>query len=114
MHSCKIPVLAPPIFIESAHHMLKCDSMFYGGFEDNLTGGMPQNLQANFFCNLTETLVDLDLIDRHSTPSKDDILAGLSDSPHHGKKIFLAGSSILRDVAPSLINLTKTKGVYSF
>ena len=110
----KIPVPAPPIFIESANHMLKCDSLFYGGFEENWTDGMPQNIQAKFFCNLTETLVSMDLIDRHSTPSKDDIHAGLLDSPHHGKKIFLAGSSILRDAAPSLINITKNQGVEVF
>ena len=35
------------------------------------------------------------------------------DSPHHGKKIFLAGSFILRDVAPSLIKGDKGVEVFT-
>ncbi len=107
----RISVPAPPIFIESAQHMLKCDSMFYAGFEVDWTEGMPKSVQATFFCMLTETLVNMNILERQYSPSKDDILAGLSGSPHHGRKIFLAGSSILRDAAPTLINLSKDKGV---
>ena len=109
--AAKIPVPAPPIFIESAKHMLKCDPLFYGGFKDAWAEGIPHDIQLTFFCHLVETLCDADLFDAHLTPSKEDIVTGLSNSPLQGKKIFLAGSSILKAASQPLITLAKNKGV---
>jgi len=103
-----IQVNAPPFYVQEAGCTMYPTQEFTIGFDGDWSKQVPCDIQLSFFKNLFEILSDFNL----PLPSFNALQASLnSHKPLQGKKLYLAGTSILQYTLDSIIRLANEKNV---
>lgn len=107
LKTTSVHVHAPPIMIQEANHLFYCGQVFVSGFEGDWSKQVPGNIQITFFNNLFAALEEFKL----SLPATSDMQTSINNKPLQGRKVYLAGTSILRATLPYITNTAHAKGV---
>ena len=100
-------VPAPPVQVEESSSMLSCNQEFVAGFEGDWSIEIPCTVQLTFLRNLFDSVQDFCL----PLPLDSSLQSSINNNPLQGRRLFLAGTSILEDAVDDINMLADENGV---
>ena len=100
-----VAIPAPPIMVNEAGSLCDCSMEFMTGFRGNWQLGPPKHIAAQFVECIISTLKENDVtktFGRVVLPTDELVHKSLFNARYLGRKIFLLGNSILRNIESSL------------
>ena len=105
---------APPIMVKEAGSLCECSMEFVTGFRGNWLLGPPKHIAAQFVECVISTLKENDVTNtfgRIVLPTAELVHKSLFNARYLGRKIFLLGNSILRNIESCLRCICAESGV---
>ena len=109
-----VAIPAPPIMVIEAGTLSECNLDFVSGFRGNWQHGPPRHIAAQFVQCLISTLRESDAssaLGQVLLPTDESIQTSLFNARFLGRKLYLIGTSILRNIEGKMISFGAEYGV---